>query len=130
MKRGVPEALRLLGYGQVARSTIEDVRIAPRRVAIGGRVSVDFVLRSRARAAQESLVDLAVHFVKANGHATPKVFKLKRVALPARGRAELSASVSLAVHTTRKPQPAATPWTSSSMGRRCTIGAFLVVPAR
>jgi hypothetical protein len=36
---------------------------------------------------------------------TPKVFKVKRIELPARGRIELAANVSLAVHTTRKPRP-------------------------
>lgn len=105
VKRGVPEALRLLGYGRKAAVSVEDARISPRRVAIGGRVSISFVLRSRSRAAQDLLVDLAVHFVKANGRTSPKVFKLKRLSLPPRGRMPLSTSVSLAVHTTRKPRP-------------------------
>jgi hypothetical protein len=61
---------------------IEDVRIAPRRIAIGGRVSIDFAVRSASRRTQALLVDLAVHFVKANGRTSPKVFKLKRIARP------------------------------------------------
>jgi 3-methyladenine DNA glycosylase AlkC len=104
VKRGEPAALRLLGYGQVSVA-LDDVRIAPRRVPIGDRVAIEFTLRSRSRTAQDVLVDLGVHFIKANGRATPKVFKLKRIVLPPRGRAEFSTSVSLAVHTTRKPQP-------------------------
>ena len=63
--------------------------MTPARVAIGGRVAVTFVLRSTARTAQDLLVDLAVHFVKAGGHSTPKVFKLKRVSLPPRGTRRL-----------------------------------------
>jgi hypothetical protein len=99
-------------------------------VAIGGRVSIDFVLRSRSSAAQDLLVDLAVHFVKANGRATPKVFKLKPVVLPPRGRAELSTSVSLAVHTTRKPRPGRHVVDVIVNGTSRSVGAFQVVGAK
>jgi hypothetical protein len=105
VKRGDPDALRLLGYGKRASVSIEDVRVRPSRVPIGGRVSVGFALRSRSRSPQTLLVDMAIHFVKANGKTAPKVFKLKRVVLPPRGRVALETSVSLAVHTTRKPRP-------------------------
>jgi 3-methyladenine DNA glycosylase AlkC len=126
VKRGEPGALRLLGYGQRASVAIENVRILPKRVAIGGRVSIGFALRSRSRAAQDLLVDLAVHFVKANGRSTPKVFKLKRTVLPARGRAEFSASVSLAVHTTRKPHPGRHAVDAIVNGKPTPVGAFQV----
>jgi 3-methyladenine DNA glycosylase AlkC len=104
VKRGETAALRLLGYGKKPSVVVEGVRIEPRRVAIGGRVSVRFVLRSTSSIRQELLVDAAVHFVKKNGKTAPKVFKLKRVVLPPRSRLELRTEVSLAVHTTRKPQ--------------------------
>ena len=105
IKRGDPAALRLLGYGAKAAVAVEAVRIAPRRLAIGGRVTISFALRNRSRAPQAVLVDLAVHFVKANGRAAPKVFKVTRTELPARGRVALRTAVSLAVHTTRTPRP-------------------------
>ena len=105
IKRGDPKALKLLGYGRAAAVSLEEVRFEPRRVAIGERVKVRFILRSRSARAQELLVDLAVHFVKARGHASAKVFKLKRILLPPRGRMHLETRVSLAVHTTRKPRP-------------------------
>ena len=92
-------------------------------------MSVDFVLRSRSRTTQELLVDLAVHFVKASGKRSAKVFKLKRVALPARGRAEFSTSVSVAVHTTRKPQPGHHAVDVLVNGKATPIGAFHVVHA-
>ena len=105
VKRGDKEALALLGYGSGAAVAVEDVRFAPARVAIGGRVTLTFALRSRARRAQDLLVDLVVHFVKASGKASPKVFKLDRITLPPGARAAFRSSVSLAVHTTRKPHP-------------------------
>jgi hypothetical protein len=66
---------------------------------------MSFVLRSRSRTPQDLLVDAAVHFVKANGKGSPKVFKLKRIVLPPRAQEEIQTRISLAVHTTRKPRP-------------------------
>ena len=76
VKRGDASALRLLGYGKKAAFTIERVRITPARVAIGGSVAVSFVIASTARSRQELLVDLGVHFVKAAGKSSRKVFKV------------------------------------------------------
>ena len=105
VKRGDPPALRLLGFGRKPAVVIEDVRFVPARVPIGGRVTIRLVLRSTARVAQDLLIDLAVHFVKARGTTSPKVFKVRRASLAARARLELRVGVSLAVHTTRKPHP-------------------------
>jgi 3-methyladenine DNA glycosylase AlkC len=104
VKRGEAYALRHLGFGKKAAVRLEGVRFDPTRVAIGGRVTLRFTLRSLASRPQNLLVDAAVHFVKARGTA-PKVFKVARVALSPRGSAELTTSFSLAVHTTRKPRP-------------------------
>ena len=82
---------------------IERVGFRPKRVAIGGKVEVTFALTSRSKSRQELLVDLRVHFVKANGKTSPKVFKVKRVGLDPAGKLEVSTRVSVAVHTTRKP---------------------------
>lgn len=130
VKRGERDALKLLGYGEKASVELEDVRFEPRRVAIGGRVRVQFALRSTARRPQDLLVDLAVHFVKANGEATPKVFKLKRVSLAAGERVELQASISLAVHTTRKPRPGKHAVDVCLNGETRRAGTFVVVAAR
>jgi 3-methyladenine DNA glycosylase AlkC len=105
VKRGEAGALALLGFGAKPSVAIEDVRFDPPRVAIGGQVAMSFTLRSKARMPQALLVDLRVHFVKANGNGSPKVFKLKRIELPARGRVALTTKVSLGIHTTRKPRP-------------------------
>jgi 3-methyladenine DNA glycosylase AlkC len=105
VKRGEPDALRILGFGAQALVEIDDVMIKPKRVPIGDDVSIGFVLRSKSNRAQDLLIDLAVHFVKASGKPSPKVFKVKRITLGPGERVMLSTSVSLAVHTTRKPNP-------------------------
>ncbi|HJU74073.1 MAG TPA: hypothetical protein VJ717_10020, partial [Gemmatimonadaceae bacterium] len=75
-------------------------------------------------------VDIAVHFVKANGHAAPKVFKLKRVTLAPRGRLELGTTISLAVHTTRTPRPGAHPVDVLINGAALPVGSFHVIAPR
>ena len=126
VKRGDAAALRLLGYGRQAAVTIGDVQIAPARVAIGGSVAVRFTVASTSRSKQELLVDLGVHFVKATGKSARKVFKVKRVVLAAGHRVELSKSISLAVHTTRKPQPGRHVVEVIVNGEATRIGQFTV----
>jgi 3-methyladenine DNA glycosylase AlkC len=130
VKRGQTEALALLGFGERVSVSVEAVRIDPSRVPIGGRVSIGFVLRSRSRAPQNLLVDVALHFVKANGQTAPKVFKLKRVVMPPRGRMELRTSVSLAVHTTRTPRPGTHAVDVIVNGKAIRAGAFEVTAPR
>ncbi len=130
IKRGVPGALQLLGYGEEPNVAIEEVTFEPRRVAIGGRVAMRFALRSRARVPQDLLVDVAVHFVKATGRAAPKVFKLERITLAPRQRVELETRFSLAVHTTRKPQPGTHAVDVMVNGHALRAGSFEVVEPR
>ena len=102
IKRGHPGALALMGAGAVPRVAVHGVGWVPAKPRRGGVVTVSFELRSTARASQALLVDYAVHFVKANGQPRPKVFKLRRLELPARGSVQLQARVSLVDMTTRK----------------------------
>jgi len=67
VKRGEPAALRLLGYCAKASVSINGARLEPRQVQIGGHVTVRFTVTSTSRRLQDLLVDLAVHFVKADG---------------------------------------------------------------
>jgi 3-methyladenine DNA glycosylase AlkC len=130
VKRGDAAALSLLGFGRKPAVVIESAELRPKRVLIGGRVSVRFALRSTLGKPQDLLVDLRVHFVKANGKGSPKVFKLERLDLPARGREDLATTVSLAVHTTRKPRPGRHEVDVLVNGTAIRLGEFDVVAAR
>ena len=127
VKRGHADALALLGYGEGASVAVERPTFAPRRVPIGGRVVISFLLRSTSREPQSLLVDMAVHFVKANGESAPKVFKLKRVTLPPRARMEFQTTVSLAVHTTRTPRPGNHAVDVMVNGQATRLGSFDVI---
>jgi 3-methyladenine DNA glycosylase AlkC len=130
VKRGSPDALALLGYGSKPAVSVEDVRCVPPRVRVGERVSFHCALRSTSPVQQDLLVDIAVHFVKANGRTAPKVFKLKRITLPPRAREELQTTVSLAVHTTRKPRPGRHAVDVIVNGHASRVATFDVVTTR
>ena len=102
VKRAHPGALELLGVGARPLVSVRGVALAPTRPRRGALLTVSFELASTGRATQTLLVDYAVHFVKANGARRAKVFKLRRLELPPRGRVQLEARVSLVDMTTRK----------------------------
>lgn len=126
VKRGDAGALSLLGYGGKPSVSAEEIRFVPPTVAIGEKVTIGLTLRSRSRKVQNLLVDLAVHFVKADGKPRPKVFKLKRVEVPVSGEVRLEKVISLAVHTTRKPHPGEHRVDVILNGRSSPIGSFQV----
>lgn len=91
---GEAGALGLLGFGAVARVSLERVRITPRRPAIGSAVTLTFDIAGRAVRPQRLLVDLRVHYVKANGTTGSKVFKLRELDLAPRGVGSFSKRLS------------------------------------
>ena len=102
IKAGDQQALALLGFGEKAVVTVENIRIAPARVAIGGKVTLAFIVRNTARCGQHVLVDLKVHYAKAGGKSSAKVFKLKTIVLAAGEHAAFTKTLSLMDLTTRK----------------------------
>ncbi|MEK7321914.1 MAG: DNA alkylation repair protein [Pseudomonadota bacterium] len=102
VKRGETAALDILGFSGTARATIDSVAITPRRARIGDRLAIAFDLTNTGPRRQALLVDFRIHFVKANGKSSAKVFKLKTVELAPRATVRLSKNVSLREMTTRK----------------------------
>jgi 3-methyladenine DNA glycosylase AlkC len=127
VKQGNRGALELLGFGRNARVRVSDVELAPRRVRLGGTLRFSFVLTSTAATAQDLLVDYAVHFVKADGERRPKVFKLRKLTLPARSSSPLRGSVSFAEMTTRKARVGQHLIELLVNGRPFPLGEFEVV---
>lgn len=126
VKAGDRRALALLGFGRAAEVSIEAPRFSPRRVRIGGAVTLSFRVTNTTRRPVALLVDVTVYFVKASGKARPKVFKIARVELgPGESRA-LQKRFSLDVHTTRKPYPGKHEVELRINGAPYPIGAFVV----
>jgi 3-methyladenine DNA glycosylase AlkC len=105
VKKGHRGALAALGVGGKPAVRISGVRLAPRRIRLGGVLRFSFVIDSTAKSVQELLIDYAVHFVKANGAARPKVFKLRKIALSPGERVEMGGTLSFKDLTTRRHYP-------------------------
>ncbi len=105
VKRGDAGALKVLGFGKTANLTVSDVAITPKQPRMGERVVITCTLRNPGARAQRVVVDLLVHFVKANGSTSPKVFKLANVDLAAGDAISVRKTISLADLTTRRHYP-------------------------
>lgn len=128
VKRAEAGALEVMGFGAEANVSVERVCITPRRCLIGGAVEIAFQVSNTAAINQRVLVDISVHFIKANGKASPKVFKTKTVNLAPGETVNINKSVSLAEMTTRKHYAGLHKVDVVLNGRSQPLGEFELVP--
>lgn len=105
LKRGESGALAAMGYDARAKVEISRAAVEPPCARFGESIAISFDMTNTAAHAQQLLVDLRIHFVKANGKTSPKVFKLKTVELVPGETMQLGKTISLAVMTTRRHYP-------------------------
>lgn len=105
VKQGHPDALELLGYGHDSPVSVEQLTVTPERAAIGEKVMIEAIVRNGTTDTQPVLVDLRMHFVKANGSSAPKVFKGASFQLAPGEDGRVRKTVSLAQQTTRTHHP-------------------------
>lgn len=128
LKRGDPAALALLGHGKRARMALAHARITPERVRVGETVRIEVDLRNTGRTTAQALVDLRVHYAKADGAARPRVFRWKNLSLPAGGCERLGKSLSLRQMSTRTHHPGEHRVELMLNGRTHVLGRFTVLP--
>ncbi len=102
VKRGEAGALAALGFGKSAEVEVSDAKVTPKRVVMGDKVNIAFDVTNTSKKPQRVLVDFCIHYVKASGKTSAKVFKLKVLDLAPRETVRLSKTVSTAEMTTRK----------------------------
>ncbi len=105
VKAGNAEALAILGFGQQIAVKVSAVLLTPSSLREGGAVEIEFKLQSRAPAVQHLNIDYAVHYVKANGRRSAKVFKLKPLKLGAKESLAIRKKHSMKRVTTRVHYP-------------------------
>jgi 3-methyladenine DNA glycosylase AlkC len=127
VKRGEPGALRLLGFG-ASDAVVVSGKALPRRVKMGSAARLSIEIANRSSRPQRVLVDFRVHFVKARGATSAKVFKGKAVTLAPKGRATIDKRISFQSLTTRKPYPGRHRVEALLSGRAVPVGAFEVTP--
>jgi 3-methyladenine DNA glycosylase AlkC len=105
IKQGDSGALAVLGYGKDSPTRIDGVAVTPEVVRIGESVRITVDLVNSSDRPSEALVDILVHFVKANGSTSPKVFKGGERSLQPGDRAVVSKLISVAQFSTRTHYP-------------------------
>jgi 3-methyladenine DNA glycosylase AlkC len=81
LKRGDPDALEVLGFKAGLSVKLDILTLEPGVPQIGGSTRLAFTITSTLAETQPVMVDYAVHYVKADGSTSPKVFRLGSVVM-------------------------------------------------
>ncbi len=84
VKSGHPEALSLLGYSPGGIDLVSSHCSAP-AVELGGSLLFRWRIANAAPEKQKLLINYIIHFVKANGKRSKKIFRLAEKTIPAGG---------------------------------------------
>ena len=114
----------MLGFGQAATVDVSRVQIRPERAAMGGAVQIGFTVSNPQATSQRVLVDFCVHYLRANGQAKAKVFKLKTLSLAPGQTVPLAKRLSLAEMSTREHYPGLHRVDVLLNGQPLPLGAF------
>jgi 3-methyladenine DNA glycosylase AlkC len=105
LKRGQPAALEILGFKAGLSVRLDSLKLEPPAPVIGGNARLTFVMVSTLESPQPVMVDYAVHYVKADGGTSPKVFRLGSVVLQPGETVTYSRKLSFRQMTTRFHRP-------------------------
>lgn len=102
VKEGYPEALSLFGVSSKAAVEIRRLHLGKKELRMGEKLEFSFLARSLSDQAQKSIIDYRIHFVKANGKTSVKVFKLKNLVLGPRAEVDVGKTHQIREITTRE----------------------------
>jgi 3-methyladenine DNA glycosylase AlkC len=105
IKRGDPAALALLGYDAQAALQVARFALKPKTVRVGQALTIALTLINADAGAHDAVIDLRVHFRRANGASSPKVFKWATRRLAAGDSIALEKSLPMRPVTTRRYHP-------------------------
>jgi 3-methyladenine DNA glycosylase AlkC len=104
IKQGDSRVMHAWGVGAAFEGNVT-VEVTPEAVSVGARVELTVTMTSTSSRAQSLAVDYLVHFVKADGSTSPKVFKGWVLSLEAHEQRTMVKRHSLRVITTRRYYP-------------------------
>lgn len=105
IKKGDPAALKLLGVKSSAEVSIQAFSLNKKYYRLGQGIEVKLELRSTTKKSQKLVADYCIHYVKANGSLSKKVYKWKTFELKGQETQELVKTHSLKKITTMKFYP-------------------------
>ena len=101
IKRGHPRALALLGVGTTSKLTAT-FTATPKRIQLGDTVTFTATLTSTSSRSQSLLIDYVVHYARASGKASEKVFKWTQLDLPPNSNLTLAKRQTIRDFSTRR----------------------------
>lgn len=101
IKKGHPRALALFGFGKLP-ALQATLTASPATLKPGGTLTLTARLTSTSRSSQTLAVDYIIHYVKASGGTSAKVFKWTTATLAAGGGMTLTKRQTIRDFTTRK----------------------------
>lgn len=105
LKTGHPGALNLLGFSSTPEIIVDNISLEPQEITLGENVIFSFEVQSTGKNEQVLMVDYLVHFMKANGTQSPKVFKLSQKTIQPGERIKITRKHGIKPITTRKYYP-------------------------
>ncbi len=105
IKAGHPGALALFAFDTRVKVRVDDLLVVPKRLKLGDTLTFTFTVVSEAARNQALVVDYAIHYRKANGTSSRKVFKLKELELGGKASVQLRKRQRIVDLSTRKHHP-------------------------
>ena len=81
VKEGHPKVFALLGFTQKPKLKVEPPTLSTRHLILGDPLGMKVQISSSSEDKQYVVIDYAVHYIKANGQSSAKVFKWKNLRL-------------------------------------------------
>lgn len=102
IKAGNVDALALFAFDSKVKVRVDDLRMSPQRLKLGDTLAFAFTVVSEAAREQQLVIDYAIHYRKAGGGTSRKVFKLKEVELGPRTALRIAKRQRMVDFSTRK----------------------------
>ncbi|MBB5441220.1 3-methyladenine DNA glycosylase AlkC [Pedobacter sp. AK017] len=81
IKKGDQDSLSVFNFEKDVQLHIDNFNISSHHVQLGEGLQIGFAVKSLKDTSQKLVIDYAVHYVKASGEKSKKVFKLKELTL-------------------------------------------------
>jgi len=105
IKKGDPRVFPIFGFASNPKVRCSPIRPSSKSAAIGGELRFAFALESTGTKNQKLAIDYRVHYVKASGKTSPKVFKLAERTIAPGETIDLTINQAFADLSTRRHFP-------------------------
>lgn len=102
IKKGNEESLALFDFEKDVKISIDNFSVSSHHVRLGEELEISFELKSLKDSPQKLVIDYAIHYARASGEQSKKVFKLKEITLLPNQTVQVSKKQVFKDMTTRK----------------------------